>query len=247
MAKPAFERCSGDYARFRPRYPAAVIDLVNREAPAGMIADIGAGTGIFSRSLAAAGRKVIAVDPSPNMLAETAGGAGAEPIARACATAERTALASSAFAAVTCAQSFHWFNPPLALAEFARVMAPGGLLLLVWNNRDTSDPFVAAFEALVSRFNPNYVCEYRAQDWVSKIDASGRFGPVTHVSFRAPWRLTADAFIGFTRSASYIRNVLSAAARTQFEVQVRGLISQWYGPSEFALPLNAVGWWCRRA
>ena len=33
-------------------------------------------------------------------------------------------------------RSFHWFDRPIALPEMARVLRPGGLLLIVWNVRE---------------------------------------------------------------------------------------------------------------
>lgn len=247
MAKLAFERCAHDYARYRPSYPPQVAERVNRHAPPGPIADVGAGTGIFTRDLLATGRRVLAIDPSPAMLAEIAPEPGQPPADRMVASAERLGLKDGAMAGITCAQSFHWFNPPVALAEFARVLAPGGLLLLVWNNRDGADPFVTAFEALISRFNPAYCCEYRQQDWAGKIAASGSFGRAEEVAYRSVWQLGPEAFLGFTRSTSYIRNVLSVADRAAFEGEVRGLMERHFGGRDCAIPLVTRAWWCRRS
>jgi hypothetical protein len=55
----------------------------------------------------------------------------------------------------TAAQAFHWFDARAARREFARILRPGGFVVLVYNSwRETDDPFAAAYEALVRRFDP---------------------------------------------------------------------------------------------
>ncbi len=55
-------------------------------------------------------------------------------------------VASGAIDAVVCAQSFHWFATPAAVAEIHRVLKPGGVLGLIWNQRDESVSWVAELE-----------------------------------------------------------------------------------------------------
>src|SRR5262249_34844668 len=62
---------------------------------------------------------------------------------------ESTGLPDGAAACVLAAQAFHWFDAPVALAEFRRVLRPGGWVALVWNERDESDPFTAAYGAVI--------------------------------------------------------------------------------------------------
>jgi len=56
----------------------------------------------------------------------------------------------AAFDLVTVAQAFHWFDAPVALAEIARVLRPGGMLALIWNEREESDPVMAEFSRIIS-------------------------------------------------------------------------------------------------
>ncbi|MCB9850544.1 MAG: class I SAM-dependent methyltransferase [Phycisphaerales bacterium] len=246
MAKRAFDHCSDDYARYRPSYPAEVIARVARDAPPGIIADVGAGTGIFTHALAGAGREVVAIEPSVAMLGQFAPACGTGRIHCVCASAERTAIATASMSAVTCAQSFHWFNPPVALAEFARILQPGGLLLLVWNNRDGDDAFVAAFEELVATWNPAYRREYRAQDWAAKVAAARAFSALASATVRSTWRLTADGFIGFTRSVSYIRNVLAREDAPRFERALRDLLAVHFPDGKCEVPLTTTTYWCHK-
>ena len=58
---------------------------------------------------------------------------------------------------VTAAQAFHWFANDATLAEMSRIVAPGGILALVWNNRDTSLKWVRDLEEVVSPLYPKDV------------------------------------------------------------------------------------------
>jgi len=246
MAKRAFDHCAEDYDRYRPGYPQELVAWIAQTAPPGWIADVGAGSGIFTRALSNAGRDVIAVEPSPSMLARIDASSSSSTINRIAATAEQTALRSTSMSAVTCAQAFHWFNPPFALAEFARILQPGGLLLLVWNNRDRGNPFVAAFESLIAAYNPAYRREYREQDWSAKIAACNRFSPAERLSYRHTWRMGRADFVGFTRSVSYIRNVLSADARAEFESKLMALMDDHFASDRCPIPLETHAWWASR-
>ena len=248
MAKSAFDHCSGDYAAHRPGYPDAVLDAICAAAGGaeGAVAvDIGAGTGIFSHLLAARGFRVIAIDPSTSMLGqmEEQASTGVRPV---CSTAEQTALADASVDLVTFAQSFHWVNPPYALAEVGRILRPGRVLALVWNNRDLRDPFVQAFERTIANWNRAYRCEYRRQDWVGKAAAAGLFTPLELSTFESLWRMPQEGFIGFTRSASYIRNVLSREDRPRFEDEIRRLLGEYFGAGDCVVPLVTELWLCKQ-
>jgi SAM-dependent methyltransferase len=61
------------YAHYRPAYPDIVLDLLLNGpwfTPGGLVVDIGCGTGQLAIPLAARGARVVAIDPSRDMLAE---------------------------------------------------------------------------------------------------------------------------------------------------------------------------------
>ncbi len=247
--KREFDHCAADYARYRPPYPTDVFDELDRMAAHRVprrVADVGAGTGIFARLLARSGWRVVAIEPSLAMLAHV-GGDDKLNIVRVCATAEATGLCDASVGLVTAAQAFHWFNPPYALAEIARILAPGGSLALIWNNRDaTRSAFVESYETLIARYNPAYEREYRTQDWAGKIAVSGAFEPAEHHVFAHDWVMMAEDFVGFSRSVSYIRNVLSREDMPRFEGDLRGLLREHFNEGSARIPLRTEMWSARR-
>ena len=145
----AFAGQGADYDRLRPGYPDAVLDAMLAplagSAPTLRAIDLGAGTGKLSGALAERGLEVTAVDTSEAMLevARARGGTiTAGSLATRLARAEETGLPAASAELVTVAQAWHWFDAEEASAEVARLLAPGGVLALVWNMLDVTIPWV---------------------------------------------------------------------------------------------------------
>ena len=145
----AFAGQGADYDRLRPGYPDAVLDAMLAplagSAPTLRAIDLGAGTGKLSGALAERGLEVTAVDTSAAMLevARARGGTiTAGSLATRLARAEETGLPAASAELVTVAQAWHWFDAEEASAEVARLLAPGGVLALVWNMLDVTIPWV---------------------------------------------------------------------------------------------------------
>lgn len=167
------------YVAARPGYPTGVVDtLVDRGLGAGsVVADLGAGTGIFTAMLLDTGATVHAVEPNGPMRTSLAARLGEHPRLHVHDTsAEATGLAPGAIDLVTAAQAFHWFDVPAVRAECARILRPTGLVALVWNNRiDDATPFLRGYEDLLRRRGTDYAAVDHRRNQDERLAAF--FGP----------------------------------------------------------------------
>jgi SAM-dependent methyltransferase len=154
-----------DYHAHRPSYPAGAIARLRAILVDGsVVAELGAGTGIFTRQLLDAGWQVRAIEPDPAMraIAERAL-AGRARFRSIAAAAEATTLAAASCDAVVAAQAFHWFDPDRTLAEIHRILVPGGVVALVWNELDRAgDRFHRGLHALIRRC-PDHAAHHLAE------------------------------------------------------------------------------------
>ncbi|GAC1542590.1 MAG: class I SAM-dependent methyltransferase [Candidatus Velthaea sp.] len=145
-----FSAHAEDYAESRPGYGHDVVAFVLAGSGAQpIVADLGAGTGISARIMAAYGARVIAIEPNAEMRAHMR---PRRAVRFERAAAERTGLADQSVDVATAFQAFHWFANDEALAEIRRIVRPRGSASLVANERDESDPVAAAYGELARRF-----------------------------------------------------------------------------------------------
>jgi len=145
----SFGAAAGAYESGRPDYPREAVDWmlapVREQGRAVRVADVGAGTGKLTRTIVEAGAEVVAIDPDAGMLAALREHVHGVPAF--VGTAERMPLPDASVDAVLLGQAWHWVDPVAASAEAGRVLRAGGVLGLVWNIRDESDPWVVRLTA----------------------------------------------------------------------------------------------------
>jgi ubiquinone/menaquinone biosynthesis C-methylase UbiE len=219
------ERASA-YAQARPSYPEEIVDALfdGLGDPAEVtVADLGAGTGISARLLAARGAQVYAVEPN------TAMRAAALPDSRVTwvdAAAEQTGLDEASCDLVTAFQAFHWFDAPVALAEMVRLLRPGGRAALVGYERDDVDPFTHAYGEIVRRYatDDTELRRARAQVVFAQYPA---WHTVTRTVVRYEQLLDREGLVTRLRSSSYlpktgqVADELYAAVRALFDAHER--------------------------
>jgi SAM-dependent methyltransferase len=136
----AFQEGGAHYDKVRPGYPEESLDWLSSGLDVRDVLDVGAGTGKYTQLLAGRGWRVTAVDPSADMLEQLKRNLPA--VKTLPGTAESTGLAAGSVDLAVAAQAWHWCDPAAASTEMARVLRPGGVLGLVWNQLDVSIPWV---------------------------------------------------------------------------------------------------------
>ena len=238
----------GAYGSVRPAYPdeavAALIEAAQRARGADALgqggplraADIGAGTGKMSESLARAGLLVDAVEPSEAMRAQAS---PIEGVTWHDGVAEQTGLPNDMYDIVVFAQSWHWVDSERAGLEVERILAPGGALGIVWNQMDVSIPWVHRLTRIM-----------RSGD-VHRPDKpptpGGGFAPMTLTQVAWEDRMTPEQILtlGTTRS-SYIRS--SEAGRARMQENLRWYLYEHlgYAPGEtVTIPYTTLVWLAR--
>lgn len=224
----SFAAVADVYDRARPSYPAEAVPwLIGNHAAT--VVELGAGTGKLTELLVAAGHDVIATDPLPEMLARLR---ERVPGARtAVASAERIPVASRSVDVVVCAQSFHWFNHPVALDEIARVLRPDGVLALVWNTRDEGIPWVRKLGKLIGTSEAE-----GSKDLAGPARDSALFSDFAEREFRFWQSLRRNELADLVRSRSYVA-VMPDHQREDLITRVGALYDDYgRGPDGMQLP-----------
>ncbi len=138
-----------EYDRFRPSYPQDAVTWALGAAPRRVV-DLGAGTGLMSEVLLDCGHDVVAVEPDEGMRDQLVARLGGR-IQALEGSAEAIPVDDGSLDAVVVAQAFHWFELDTALPEIARVLRPGGALVIVWNVRDDDVEWVEQLSRIVGR------------------------------------------------------------------------------------------------
>jgi SAM-dependent methyltransferase len=201
----SFGAAADIYERSRPGYPDAAVDWLVPEG-ARTVLDLGAGTGKLTRSLAARGLDVVAVEPIAEMRANLA---AALPEVRALeGTAEEIPLADDSVDAITVAQAWHWVDPGRATAEAARVLRPGGTLGLIWNRRDERVDWVERLGQVMGSSGAELI-------EMEGIEIGPPFGPTE--TFVTDWErpMDVDLLVEMAASRSY---VITATTRRRKEI-----------------------------
>ena len=237
-----------EYELGRPGYPpevvAAVAERLGLPARA-RIADVGAGTGKLTRALIAAGHDVVAIEPLPGFRERLRAGVP-EADARD-GTAEALPLADAEVDAVVCANAFHWFDAPRAVAEFARVIRPGGGLALIQHDGvedDRSAPWSRELHAVIQGLRPEYPA-YVGDYGRGAVTAHPAFGPMTTTELRSRYPTDPGRILAHVASMSWVGGLApddrAAALNRAAEVLERHAVATVTVPLRTTLWTSARG------
>jgi SAM-dependent methyltransferase len=236
------------YARGRPSYPEAAVRVAGL-ARSSAVLEVGAGTGKLTRVLVDEFAEVVAVEPDPHMRSWFA--ALCPRAALLAGAAEALPLARASVDAVFVAEAFHWFDHHRAVAEIARVLRPGGSLVLMWNRpAGRPEPPITAVEKLLEPLWPKDIdmpldldpsrFAY-AREWPTAFERSP-FEPLRESTFENAHAVDRDGLVAFFGSMGWIGGLADdEAERLLDEVRSR-LVDR-----EYRLPFETDVRWTRLA
>lgn len=167
----------------RPPYPPETVHAINqRLAPGsqGLVIEVGAGTGLFTRVLArelSPPGPILAIEPSADMRATAARATANEPfVTYVDGTAEQLAAENQSARLIAAAAAAQRFDRPRFYDEAGRVLESGGLIAFVQNSLDDSrSEFVNEYFALMEKHAPTYRRGWR----------TARDGSYQHIDYEA--------------------------------------------------------------
>lgn len=228
------------YQRARPAYPLAALESIasrmkEQEAPLTAV-DVGCGTGIFTRLLAAtlgSAVSVMGIEPNGAMREQAeAASLSHRNLSFQAGNAETLPFADGSLALITAATAAHWFDRSRFYSEVFRCLRRGGALAIVQNKRRWWDsPFLAEYEALHERHVPGYrrglfpdhQGGYGPADFAYELAVMDEADEVERLAF--PWNdhLTVEAFEALSLSSSISLHAIEAIGRRAFCADVRAI------------------------
>lgn len=231
----AFDGTQSAYERARPTYAIEAILaslLLAGCSGIGDVADLAAGTGKLTRVLQPHALSIVAIEPSPSMRAAFASATDGVEVLDG--RAEAIPLADASVDLVTVGAAFHWFRPTPALAEIARVLRPGGGLVVANNEwRTDAAPWLAAvYQSARSRRR----VRAPGRNWRRALESSAHFEAPCEAAKPHDQELSPEAFIDLSRSLSSV-NVLAPGERDAYLAGLRALVDE-LAPRPLVVPFR---------
>lgn len=248
-----FSTLAKDYAKYRAGYCETVLRALIRFVGAVpgdfALADVGAGTGIWTRMLARQGLRCFAVEPNAAMRAEGMIQNDGLSIEWLSGSSEKTGLSMQSVNWVTMASSFHWANRDPALREFSRILKPRGYLTILWNPRQIQgDPLQEKIEALIHERVPNLKrvssgSDKYAKNYFQELTMTGDFcDPILFEGFHSV-EVSKEHYLGAWRSVNDIQSQAGPKLFEELLAEISDLIG---GLEKIRMTYQTRAWTARR-
>jgi len=236
--------------RHRPPYPPETFAIVEPllGPPPRRVLELGAGTGDFTVGLAPRVDHLIALEPSPAMLArarlrDRAWGAHVEWLA---ISAENYAF-DQQYSAVVAAEAFHWLDWHRVIPPIAESLVANGQLILVERGVAESLPWEPDLRLLIREYSTNR--DYVPYDTATELEARGlitiggraRTGAVVH-------RQSLDGYVeSFHSRNGFSRARLEVGRAREFDDKLTTVLRRHCRDDIVQLPIEARIVWSRPA
>ena len=207
------------YDTHRPAAPPIVAELIEGYLASrpGLVVDVGCGTGLSSFLWQERADRILGIEPSDDMrsIAERRLQQQAQQLQHrmsfAAGYSHELPLGPETADVITCSQSFHWMEPVSTLAEFARVLRPGGVFaaydcdwppVVDWPVESAYDALLARADRIIAeREQPEQLAHKRDKaSHLQTIRDSGHFRYVREIVFHHSSPFTAERLIGLLLS-----------------------------------------------
>jgi SAM-dependent methyltransferase len=221
--RTSFGGVASTYDAVRPPWPEATVDwMLGSPGRALRVLDVGAGTGLGTRTIAGLGHQVVALDPSAEMLQALEAAstrldrAVAARITSRVGVAEELDLPDGSVDAVTAFQAWHWVDPERAGPECARVLVSEGTLSMAWHSW-ADLPWLRELGDLVG--TPEMVWSPETHGAAVQARRVDGFGPAEYARLGVEQRLTVEDAVRLASSWSPVairedRDEVLSAVRT---------------------------------
>jgi len=241
---PDFGRTATDYARHRAGFPSELIErlaALGVARPGARVVDLGTGAGSLARLFAERGCEVTGVDIAAPLL-EQARRLDREAGVRSRyvqARAEQTGLPSGAFDVACAGQCWHWFDRPAAAREVARLLTPGGSVVIAhFDWLPLAGNVVSATEQLILRHTPEWPFAGRAglyPQWLTDLQ-DARFTCIETFSFDVDVLYSHEAWVGRVRASAPVAGTLQAGAVARCSHELHRLLLERFSDDPLVVP-----------
>lgn len=236
----SFEQTAEEYDRYRPSYPDALFDDIRAYAdlaPDDAILEIGAGTGRATRTVAAWGNPIIAIEPAPAMADVARRNLAAFPNAdvRIARFEDDRAFESGAFGLAFCAQVYHWLDPATRVQRFHDALYHHGTAAVIANVQVTPEdtlPFWKRIDSVYRQIAPEIAHhgEFRRPEELPShpFEASGAFDDLEHCAHPWQWTLDTQRYVALLQTHSPHAS-LDTDVRSRLVDAIAELVGAEYG------------------
>ena len=239
-----FGATAQDYGRWRAGFPQSFFKRLfsdNWVEAGNAVLDLGTGTGTIARGLALRGCHTTGLDSEQHLLTEAArlDREAFTGVTYVEGRAEATGLPRETFDVVTAGQCWHWFDRHLTTAEVARVLKPGGRVVIAhFDWLAMRGNVVAMTERLIERFNPawhlgNASGLYPA--WLGDL-AEGGFERLETFSYDTEVAYTHEAWRGRIRASAGVGASLPSDEVAAFDADLAAALAADFAREPLVVP-----------
>ncbi|TCU32830.1 class I SAM-dependent methyltransferase [Rhizobium azibense] len=233
------ERVATDF-QIRPGYAREALSVLDAElyqtGGSARVADIGAGTGIFTRQIAELvtnAKCVVGIEPSDEMRRVAAKQPCARPVEYIPGSAEDLPYPALPYDLVTAAMAAHRFNRPLFFDAIPKILRVGGVVAFVDNlPRQNASRLHDAYLTLQETYVPDFrrgmntngeTGGYFFLDLAGEMERHGAFKDVRQFQWDNDYYLDEETFRTFANSSTISLRIIEKIGKSEFSQRIKNI------------------------